>query len=174
MLLPAAGLCQCGFCGPVHRVERLALTGKAHLGFCGVHIHVHQFTGHVQHEHASREFALHQGAPVCVFQRRHHGAVFYKPPVDKKELHPPACPAGPGRGDQAVHPVRARRLIQLQKILGKFAPQHRIDRAAQAPVAGGLVLKLPVLYKAHRHFRVREGHTAHRFAHKRALAGVLF
>ena len=139
-----------------------------------MHIHIHQLGRHFQRQHTAGELALHQGAPIGVFQRGHHGAVLDETPVDEEELHAAAGPAGPGRCDKAGHPVAAALVLHRQKVLCKVPAKHGVDRALETAVSRRFVKLFSFADERNGHFRVGKGDAADRLAHERALAGVLF
>ena len=100
----------------VNGIESILFPCKANFCFGRMHIHIHKLRRHGERKHAPGEFALHQSTFVGSFQCGHHGAVFHKAPVYKKELHGARGTACPGRRDEAGSAVGARAAVHFQKV----------------------------------------------------------
>ena len=172
--LPAAG----GGKGIAHRtvdrVEDIALPGKTDLGLGGVDVDVHQLGGQCEHEDTAGELALHESSLVGVFHGGHHGTVFDVAAVDIEILRPAGGTAGPGRRDQAGHPIDPQLSLHRQQVPGKVPAHRGVHRADQLAVAGGDELQLALPLEPEGDLRVGEGGMQHHVGHKGALAGILF
>ena len=100
----------------INGIKSILFPCKANFRFGRMHVHIHKLRRHGERKHAPGEFALHQGTLVGSFQRGHHGAVFHKAPVYKKELHGTRGTACPGRRDEACSAVGARAAVHFQKV----------------------------------------------------------
>ena len=98
---------------------------KAHFGFGGVHIHVHQPRRAIHEKRHDGVTVTRQHIRIAAAQRAHQQLVAHRPAVDEQILRHRGAPR---IGRQAGSPPQANvfaRGVNPHGIVNEFAPQHR-------------------------------------------------
>ena len=147
---------QGGFHRVIDRVEHGTFVDETYLELGRMDVDVHRVEGHVEVEHAGREFAYHH-APLAGFaDRRHRGLADDEAAVDEEVLHIAVGACVLGTADVARNTDAAQRVVHGDQALCEITAVDGVDRRQELCISRGTQNGLLVFDISQRDLGVRQ------------------